>query len=160
MKLTKDKVALIDYTLKNDEGQILDSSEGHGPLAFIQGHNNIIPGLEKALEGKKAGDKIQATIAPEDGYGPQHDQLIQSVPLDQFEDKSQIEIGAQFEVQLPHGLHIATITQLGDTHATIDLNHPLAGETLHFDVTIADVRDATEEELAHGHVHGEGGHDH
>ncbi len=160
MTIAKNKVVHIHYTLKNRAGKILDSSEGQDPLVYIQGTGNLIPGLEKALEGKKSGDKVNAVIPPEEAYGIRNSQLVQKVPLTEFPAKEPLKVGDQFQVSLPEGMAIATVVNVDTTHATVDMNHPLADETLHFDVTIGDIREATKEELDHGHIHGAGGHEH
>ncbi len=160
MNITKDKVVSIDYTLTNDQGEILDSSSGREPLAYIHGIGNLIPGLEKELEGKVQGDKLVAHIQPEEAYGIRSEELVQDVPLSNFQNPEDVKVGAQFQIQNGEHVHIATVTKVGESSATVDMNHPLADETLHFDVEIMDVRDATSEELEHGHVHGAGGHHH
>jgi len=160
MNITKDKVASIDYTLTNDKGEVLDSSSGRDPLVYMQGYGNLIPGLEKELEGKVKGDKLVAIIPPELGYGVQSDDMIQEVPIANFEKPEDIKMGAQFQVQMEEHVHIATVTAVKDDIITVDMNHPLAGETLHFDVEVMDIREASKEELEHGHVHGTGGHHH
>lgn len=160
MQISGNKVVSIDYTLTDDQGTVIDSSEGRGPLAYLQGHGNIIPGLESALEGKSTGDALQVTVAPADGYGERDDSLTQAVPRNMFENADDIQIGMQFQTASEHGMHIVTVTAIDSDNVTVDANHPLAGQTLNFDVTVVEVRDATEEELAHGHVHGPDGHDH
>ena len=160
MQITKEKVVEIHYTLKNNDGKIIDSSEGQAPLMFLQGFGNIIPGLEKALEGKQKGDKVDVVIPPEEAYGVRQIDLIQKAPLSAFEDSSQIKVGAQFQMYGEHGPVIATVTAVDVDGAILDLNHPLAGETLHFNVSVETVRDALPEELAHGHAHGPDGHHH
>jgi len=160
MKIANGKVVSIHYKLQSDTGETLDSSEGREPLAYLQGHGNIISGLENALVDKGVGDKLKVSVKPEEGYGERSDELVHSVPLSEFEDASQIQVGTRIRVETNHGEHIAVVTSIEDDVAKIDLNHPLAGETLHFDVEIMEVRDATEEELSHGHVHGPGWHHH
>ena len=160
MNIEKDKVASIDYTLTNDHGEVLDSSSGREPLAYLHGNGGLIPGLEKELEGKVKGDKLVAIIAPDQAYGVYSDELIQEIPLENFQDAGEVKVGAQFQVQNEHEVRIATVMEVSETAARVDLNHPLAGETLHFDVEIMDVREPTKEELEHGHVHGAGGHHH
>lgn len=160
MNIEKDKVVSIDYTLTNDNGEVLDSSSGREPLAYLHGNGGLIPGLEKELEGKVKGDKLVAIIAPDQAYGVRSDEMVQEIPLDNFQDKNEVQVGAQFQVQNGEHVHIATVTAIGETSATIDMNHPLADETLHFDVEVMEVREATKEELEHGHVHGAGGHHH
>ncbi len=164
MPVAKNSVVTIDYTLKDPEGKVLDSSksEGREPLVYLHGigHGGLIPGLEKALEGKNAGDHVSATIPPEEAYGLRDDTMVQSVPKTAF-GNSAIVVGAQFRTQGKGGhQHVVTITKIESDSVTVDGNHALAGMTLHFDVEIKDVRAATAEELAHGHVHGPGGHHH
>ena len=158
MQIARDAVVMIHYTLKNDAGEVLDSSSGHDPLAYLQGHGTIIPGLEAALEGKVAGDKVQATIAPENAYGMKEPGLVQQVPRRAFQ--GEVRAGMQFTAQTEAGPRTVVVTRVQGDMVTVDGNHPLAGETLHFDVEVTEVRVATEEELAHGHVHGAGGHHH
>jgi len=160
MEISEKKVALFHYTLRNKNGDILDTSDGQAPLGYIHGIGNIIPGLEKALQGKKKGDKVKVIIEPSEAYGQRNDSLMEVVPLSNFGDQSQVKVGIQFQVDGPQGLRIATVAKLESENVTIDFNHPLAGVTLDFDVEITDVRDASPEELQHGHVHGDGGHHH
>lgn len=160
MQISANKVVSIDYTLTNNEGAVIDSSEGRGPLAYLQGHSNIIPGLESALEGKSVGDSLNVTVEPKDGYGERDDNLTQAVPRQMFENADEIQVGMQFQTSTEQGPHIVTVIGIDDENVTVDANHPLAGETLNFDVSVVEVRDATEEEMAHGHVHGPEGHDH
>ena len=160
MQITKDAVALIHYTLTDDEGTKLDSSEGGEPLAYIHGNGNLIPGLERELEGKSAGDKLSVKIAPADAYGEYDKALVQRVPRRALKGINNIYVGLQLHAQSEHGTRAVTVTQVAGDMVTIDGNHPLAGKNLNFDVEIAAVRTATEEELSHGHVHGPGGHHH
>jgi len=160
MQISDGKAVQIDYTLRNDAGQILDSSEGRQPLAYLQGAGNIIAGLEAALEGKGAGDTLSVSIPPAQGYGERDDTRILTVGLSQFPDPKQAQLGAQFGIQTDQGAHIATVTAVVGDQVRLDLNHPLAGETLHFDVTVSDIRNATPEEIEHGHAHQPGGHCH
>lgn len=160
MTIQKDKAVYIDYTLTNDKGDVLDTSKDAAPLAYLHGHKNIVPGLESELEGKAKGDKLKVAVAPKDGYGERRDDLVQEVPITQFDQPDQALPGAQFHIQGPEGVLIATVKKVEGETVTMDLNHPLSGETLNFDVTIADVRDASAEELEHGHIHGAGGHEH
>lgn len=146
-------VVSIHYTLKDDEGNVLDSSEGNEPLNYLHGANNIIPGLEKALVGKCKGDSMQVTVAPEEGYGVKSDELVQTVPRAAFEGVEDIQPGMQFQAQGPQGVMMITVTEVNGDDITVDGNHPLAGKTLHFDVSIEEIRDATPEEMDHGHVH-------
>ncbi|AHE98112.1 FKBP-type peptidyl-prolyl cis-trans isomerase [Thioalkalivibrio paradoxus] len=160
MQISANKVVSIEYTLTNDQGQVLDTSKGREPMAYLQGHRNIIPGLESALEGKSAGDRVQVTIAPEQAYGERNDALRQAVPRTMFEDADQVTVGMQFQTMTEQGAQVVTVTAVDAEHVTVDANHPLAGETLNFDVTVVDVREASDEEREHGHVHGPGGHQH
>jgi len=161
MTIENNKVASIDYTLTNDAGETLDTSIGKEPLNYIQGHQNIIPGLEKALEGKSAGEKLTVTVPPEEAYGTSSPASIQTVSKEVFQGVDNIDVGMQFQAQGEGGQPIiVTVTNVEDDQVTIDGNHPLANQTLTFDVEIKEVRDATEEELEHGHVHGIGGHQH
>jgi FKBP-type peptidyl-prolyl cis-trans isomerase SlyD len=160
MQITNNVVALIEYTLTNNQGEVLDSSVGGEPLGYIHGAGNIIPGLESALEGKKVGDTLKVTVAPEDGYGEKNEGLLQEVPREMFQGVDTIEVGMQFHAQTDHGMQVITVAKVDGSTVTVDGNHPLAGETLHFDVKVIEVRAATEEEMEHGHVHGHGGHHH
>ena len=160
MQIAQNSVVAFHYTLTNDAGEVLDSSEGREPLTYLHGAGNIIPGLEKELEGRAAGDKLNATVSPAEGYGEKQDQLVQEVPRDAFQGVESIEPGMQFQAQTQGGPLMVTVTQVGGDTVTVDGNHPLAGQTLNFDVEIASVREASEEEVEHGHVHGEGGHEH
>lgn len=161
MQITKHAVVSIDYELKDDEGATIDTSAGGEPLTYLHGARNIIEGLEKALEGKKAGDSVSVKVSPEEGYGMPDESRVQQVPKEMFQDESQIKVGEQFYAQGPEGEHLTvTIKEVADDHVVIDANHPLAGKNLNFEVTIKEVREASEEEVAHGHVHGPGGHHH
>ncbi|RMH62424.1 MAG: peptidylprolyl isomerase [Zetaproteobacteria bacterium] len=157
MQIANNKVVSIHYTLKNDAGEVLDSSEGEAPLAYLHGARNIIPGLERALEGKKVGDTLETTIEAADAYGEINQDMIKVVPLSLFQGVDKVEPGMQFQAETPDGTQIITVAAVNGDQVTIDGNHPLAGERLHFTVEVTDIRDATEEELAHGHVHAEGG---
>jgi FKBP-type peptidyl-prolyl cis-trans isomerase SlyD len=160
MNIEKNKAVTVNYTLKDKDGTVVDSSEGKTPLAYIQGIGNIVIGLEKQLEGKKTGDKIDAEVSPEEGYGEKNEDLIRTLPTEQFGDIGDLKVGLDFFIESPQGNVPATVVELTDTEVSFDMNHPLAGKTLYFNVEILDVRDATKEELEHGHVHGPGGHSH
>lgn len=160
MQIVKDAVVQIHYTLKNDAGEVLDSSSSAEPLAYMQGHGNLIAGLEKALEGKRAGDSLNVTVAPEEGYGVRDEDLVQDVPRSAFEGIPNVEVGMQFHAESNHGPRTVTVTKVSPDNITVDGNHPLADQTLHFAVEIIEVRAASKEELSHGHVHGPGGHHH
>ena len=160
MQIGKDKVVAIDYTLTGADGQVIDSSHGQEPLSYLHGAGNIVPGLERALEGKSAGDHVDATVEPDQGYGQKNPTLVQAVPRAQFPGVKDISVGQQFQAQTNHGPRVVTVVGVSPDAVTVDANHPLAGETLHFAVTVVDVRDATRQELDHGHAHGPGGHEH
>jgi FKBP-type peptidyl-prolyl cis-trans isomerase SlyD len=154
MTVKKDKVVEMHYTLKNNAGDVIDSSKGKEPMPFIQGHGNIIPGLESALEGMKIGESCDVSVKPEDGYGEHYLEAIQEIPMEALQGIDNLEVGMELQSQDEQGnpfiVHIKSINE--DT-VTIDANHPLAGETLHFSVSIENVREATKDELDHGHVH-------
>lgn len=154
MTIADNKVVSIHYTLTNTEGNVLDKSDGEQPLVYIHGANNIIPGLEKALTSKAVGDKVNVTIAPEEAYGERNEEMINVVPRSMFGGDMVVEEGMQFQADGNTGPVIVTVTKIVGDEITVDGNHPLAGETLIFDVEIADIRDATADELSHGHVHG------
>lgn len=160
MQIGKHKVVTIDYTLTDAQGDVLDSSQGGEPLSYIQGTGSIIPGLEAALEGKSSGEALKVSVPPEQAYGERDEALRQTVSRDLFEAADRLEVGMRFRVQSDGGPQIITVAEIKGDTVTIDGNHPLAGVTLNFDVTIRDVRDATSEELSHSHVHGPDEHGH
>jgi FKBP-type peptidyl-prolyl cis-trans isomerase SlyD len=157
MQISDGKVATFHYSLTNDEGELLDSSEGNEPLSYIHGVGMIIPGLEKELAGKSEGDTLSVSIEPEEAYGEQNQELIQQVARNVFPPDKEIEPGMRFEARTQEGTQVITVIGIEGDEVTIDANHPLAGVRLNFDVEITEVREATEEEKAHGHVHGAGG---
>ena len=160
MSITRDSVVSIHYTLKNDSGEVIDSSAGGEPLAYLHGHGNLIPGLERELTGKNPGDKLQVTVPAAEGYGEYDPQLVQRVPRRALKGIADVRVGMRLQAHTPQGPRALTVTQLNGDMVTLDGNHPLAGKNLNFEVEVAAVRGATEEELAHGHVHGAGGHHH
>lgn len=160
MQIRKNSVVTFHYTLTDDKGTQLDSSSGKDPLAYLHGAGNIIPGLERELEGKSRGDALKVEIAAADGYGEIQQYLIQEVPRSAFDGIEEVAVGMQFQADSDRGPVTVTVTAMNDDTITVDGNHPLAGKTLHFQVSIESVRTATSEELAHGHVHGPGGHHH
>ena len=160
MEIAADRVVLIHYTLKGDDGAVIDSSAGAEPLAYIQGHGNLVSGLEKALEGKQEGDSLAVAVAPADGYGKYDASLLQRVPKRSMQGSGEIKKGMQLQARTDDGMRVFTVTAMVGDMVTLDGNHPLADKTLHFDVQVVSVRDATAEELEHGHVHGAGGHHH
>ena len=161
MQISSQKVATIDYTLTDDQGTELDSSKDGEPLAYIQGIGNLIPGLEDALEGKSTGDELSVSIQPEEAYGKRDEELLQAVPRAHFDGDDELQMGMQFRASSEDGdERVVTVVEVGDDQVTVDGNHPLAGQILNFEVKVVEVRDATQEELDHGHVHGPGGHHH
>ncbi len=160
MKAATGMVVTMNYTLTNDEGEVLDSSEGREPLIYLHGHGNIIPGLEKALEGSEIGDKSHVTVPPSEGYGDVNAELIFEAPREHFPPEMQIAPGARVYAEGPKGPISLTVIKVTDKGAILDANHPLAGKTLHFDVEVIGLRSATEDEIEHGHVHGEDEHHH
>ena len=140
MKIAKDHVVEMDYTLTNNSGQVLDTSEGRQPLAYLHGARNIIPGLEKELEGLGVGDSRQVTVSPEEGYGLKNDDLISEVPKADLASLPDLQVGMQIQGQSEQGVQIFTILSIEDETVTLDGNHPLAGETLNFDVKIVNIR--------------------
>ncbi len=160
VEIAADSVVLIHYTLKDDSGAVLDSSAGGEPLAYIQGHGNLVPGLEKALEGRQGGNTVTVTLSPAEGYGTRDEALVQRVPKRSLQGSGEIRKGMQFQARTEGGMRVFTVTAVAGDMVTLDGNHPLADQTLHFDVEVVSVRQATTEELEHGHVHGAGGHHH
>jgi len=160
MQLEKDKVATINYTLKDKDNNILDQCND-GSFTYLHGNKSLMPGLENELEGKQPGDEINVVIEPEDGYGERSLEKIQRVPKKIFPPNVEIKEGMQFNSQTSKGdTIVVTVTAIEEHEVVADGNHPLAGKQLHFEVELIDVRDATEEEIQHGHVHGPGGHEH
>lgn len=155
MQITDNTAVSFHYTLTNNSGEQLDSSIGSEPLLYLHGAGNIIPGLEAALLGKQAGDKLNVSIEPEHAYGLIDENMVQVVSKKMFEGMD-VEIGMQFHADVSYGSGVITITAIDGDDVTIDGNHPLAGEHLNFDVEVVDVRPATADEIAHGHIHGTG----
>lgn len=160
VKIEKNRVVQIHYTLKDDQGEILDSSAGQSPLPYIHGVGALIPGLEKQLTGKLAGDKLSVVVEPAEGYGVYEEEHVFEVPADGFQGDDELAEGMQVQIDMEDGPAVATITNIEGDVVTLDLNHPLAGVTLHFDVEVIEVREATATELEHGHVHTPGHHHH
>jgi len=160
MKITQNTVVTLNYTLKDDNGAILDQSHDDS-FMYLHGTGGIIPGLENELEGKAAGDSLSVHISPEDGYGLRDDSMVQVVPRNMFESDHPIEEGIQFHAESPEGeMLTVTVTKIEGDNITVDGNHPLAGIALNFDVTVANIREASAEEIEHGHAHGPDGHHH
>lgn len=158
MTIAKDSVVALHYTLKNDAGDVIDTSEGRDPLHYLHGHGNIVPGLEEALTGKSENDKLDVTVPPEKGYGERDPQRILKIKREQLPPDMEPAPGMMLAMRSPEGYQIPVkITEVAGEEITLDANHELAGATLYFSVTVGSVRPATEEELAHGHVHGPGG---
>lgn len=156
MEITKNKVASIHYTLRDDEGTVIDSSAGRDPLLYLHGAGNLIPGMEESLEGKSKGEKFNIKIDPDKGYGEKDENLVQKVPRSAFGDQ-EVKTGMRFSTNQGG---VVTVTDVNLDSVTVDGNHPLAGVPLNFDVEVVEVRNATAEEISHGHVHGAGGHHH
>ena len=160
MKITKDTVVQFHYTIKDDQGVELETSGSGDPMAYLHGHNNMIVGVENALEGKEAGEQFEVTVEPKDGYGERQEDAIQRVPTKHLHGAEKWAPGMVAVVQTEQGQRQVTVMKVGKFMVTVDLNPPLAGKTLTFDINVADVREASKEEVEHGHAHGVGGHDH
>nr|WP_293839589.1 peptidylprolyl isomerase [uncultured Arsenicibacter sp.] len=156
MQISRHKVVGIHYTLRDDNGNVLDSSEGREPLYYLHGEGNLIPGMEEGLEGQSAGASLKLDVSPEKGYGQIDPEMVQQVPRSAFGGQ-EVNPGMQFHTNQGQ---VVTVTDVTPDSVTVDANHPLAGQNLHFDVEVIEVRDASTEEIAHGHVHGPGGHEH
>jgi FKBP-type peptidyl-prolyl cis-trans isomerase SlyD len=160
MQISDKKAVTIHYTLKDEAGETLDTSRGRDPLSYLQGAGNIVSGLEKALDGKSAGETVRVKLAPEEAYGQRDEKEIRNVPLRRISTEGKLSPGARVRVQTADGFQLAVVQTIRGDYATVDLNHPLAGMQLDFEVEVMGVRDATAEELTHGHVHAPGGHHH
>lgn len=147
MQITKNALVTINYTLKGDDGNLIDTSVGAEPLIYLHGQNFLLPKLEEYLEGKSAGEKITAVLPPEDGYGIYDERMVAKIPRENFETAEEILVGTKFQADTPEGPAIVTVTEVGDDVITVDANHELAGKTLHFDVEVLDVREASQEEI-------------
>jgi FKBP-type peptidyl-prolyl cis-trans isomerase SlyD len=161
MTISQHKVVSIHYKVVDaDSAEMIDTSEGGEPMTYLHGARNIIPGLEQALEGKSVGDEIEVTIAPADAYGEYSDDRIQKVPIEAFEQMEKVEPGMMVTAQSEQGQINLMVTEVDEATVTVDANHPLAGKSLKFDVRVEQIRDASDEEIAHGHVHGPDAHNH
>ncbi len=160
MQIAERTVASFHYTLTDEAGRVIDSSSGHGPLTYLHGAGNIVPGLEKAMLGRSVGDAFDVVVAPEEGYGEPNEMLVQVVPRAAFQGVEELAVGMEFQAHTPQGPMSVAIAKIEGDEITVDGNHPLAGRTLHFAIEVTDVREASLEEVMHGHVHGEGGHHH
>lgn len=157
--IQNDQVVSFHYTLTDENGTVIDKSEGQ-PLVYLHGAGNIIPGLENALTGKNVGDKLTVNVSAAEGYGEYNAEMVQEVPRNMFQGVDDIQAGMQFQAQTDDGIQVVTVKDVNDESVFVDGNHPLAGQNLNFDVEIVDIRPASQEELDHGHVHGAGGHHH
>ena len=158
MQIERDKVVTFHYSLTDAEGSFTEASEGKDPVVYLHGYGNIVPGLENELRGKQAGDTFKARIAPEHAYGMRDDTAVQRVPIKHLIRPGKLEIGKAVAVNTNAGPRRGLVLKIGKFNVDIDLNHPLAGKELHFDVKIVNLRAATGEEMAHGHVHAHGHH--
>lgn len=157
MQVAKDRVVRFHYTLSRADGEEIESSRGGSPMATLWGVGAMIPGVERALEGRSAGDSFQVEVAPEDGYGDRRDDLVQRIPKKYFRQSERLKPGMVTEVKTGQGPRAVTVLKVGMSVVDVDGNHPLAGQPLRFAIEVVDVREATAEELDHGHVHGDGG---
>lgn len=160
MQIAEQCVASFHYTLTDDSGAVIDSSSGREPLTYLHGAGNIVPGLERVMTGHSVGDTFAVDVTPEEGYGIRHEGLIQVVPRDAFQGVDELAIGMEFQANSNQGPMSVVITAIEGDEVTVDGNHPLAGQALHFAVEVTEVRAATAEETEHGHVHGPHGHAH
>ncbi|MGB3620698.1 MAG: peptidylprolyl isomerase [Ketobacter sp.] len=160
MPISKNSVVQFHYTLKDEQGEQIETTIGSDPMAYLHGHNNIIPGLEKAMEAHEAGDIFSVTVEPVDGYGLRKADSMQRIPVKHLRGAKKWKPGMVAWVETEKGQRQVTVVKVGKFNVDCDLNHPLAGKVLTFDIEIVELRDATEEEKAHGHAHGVGGHHH
>lgn len=160
MNIETNSVVQMHYKLTNTDGMLLDTSEGREPLTYMHGKGMLIPGLELQLNGKTTGDKFVAEVKADEAYGQKSEEMIHVVPKANFQGDGELKAGLQIQIDTNQGPQIAVITKVEGDDVTIDMNHPLAGMDLSFDVEIVNVREATQEEIEHGHVHGPGGHQH
>lgn len=160
MTIQNNSVVQFHYTLKDETGTLIETSSGRDPMAYLHGHNNIIPGLEAAMAGKNVGDSFSVTVTPDQAYGERRADALQRIPVKHLQGAKKWKAGMFAHVQTEQGARQVMIVKVGKFMADVDTNHPLAGRTLVFDIIIDAVRDASEEEVAHGHAHGVGGHHH
>jgi FKBP-type peptidyl-prolyl cis-trans isomerase SlyD len=158
--IADDTVVTFHYKLRDAEGSFTESSEGASPVVYLHGRSNIVPGLETEMAGKKSGDKFTATVTPAHGYGERNPEAVQRVPVKHLATRGPYTVGQMVAVNTNQGMRQARVAKVGHFNVDLDLNHPLAGKTLLFDIEVVEVRDATDEELAHGHAHGPEGHGH
>lgn len=161
VRASRDKVVTFHYTLTNDEGLVLDSSNGKDPLSYLHGYGQIVAGLEKVLAGKTAGDSLKVDVAAVDGYGERNEEAVITMPREKEGLPKELKVGDALGMQDENGTQVrALVIELNDSEVKLDCNHPLAGKTLHFDIQIVKIRSAAPDELKHGHAHGPGGHQH
>ena len=161
MQIGNQSVVSFHFTLKNDKGQVIESSVGQEPLVYLHGVGSIVPGLEEALTGRKVGEKLNVVLPPEKAYGMRDERLVQKIPKKEFTNVQDLKVGMQFQMETQNGgMIILTVSGLEGDQVVVDGNPELAGQTLHFDIEVTEVREATKEEIAHGHAHGPGGHHH
>ncbi|MDB2385947.1 peptidylprolyl isomerase [Shewanella sp.] len=160
MSIKDNSVVQFIYTLRDEQGEVLESNEGLDPIAYLHGHNNMMPGVEKALVGKDTGEQFSVTLPASETYGERNENAEQRVSVKHLQGAKVWKAGMRALINTDQGQRQVTIIKMGKFMATVDVNHPLAGRELTFDLTVADVRDATAEEIAHGHAHGKGGHQH
>jgi FKBP-type peptidyl-prolyl cis-trans isomerase SlyD len=158
--IKKNSAVTIHYTLTNNLGELVDSSLGGQPLAYLHGARNIVVGLENALEGQQIGTILNVEVSPEEGYGAYREDLVQEVEKERFGDDFTLQVGDRFQVQTNQGPAIGCIDVINEKTVIVNFNHELAGKVLYFEIQVIDVRDASQEELEHGHIHGPGGHQH
>ncbi|MCK8045549.1 peptidylprolyl isomerase [Shewanella sp. 1CM18E] len=160
MSIKNDSVVQFNYTLRDEQGEVLETNEGLDPIAYLHGHSNMMPGVEDALEGKEIGAKFSVTLPASETYGERNEDAEQRVSVKHLQGASVWKPGMRALINTDQGQRQVTILKVGKFMATVDINHPLAGRELTFDLEVMDVRDATSEEIAHGHAHGKGGHQH
>lgn len=157
MPITENSVVAFAYTLTDDSDEVIDSADTQNPLAYLHGHSQLIPGMENALTGRDIGDSFSIVLPPEEAYGIYDENLAGAMPRSAFEGVDEVQVGMQFQMEFPGGLRVVTVSAVNDEHVTVDGNHPLAGETLHFDIEVVSIRPATKDEIEHRHAHGPGG---
>ncbi len=158
MPITKNSVVAFAYTLTDDDGEMMDSAGVQEPLVYLHGYGQLIAGMENALAGREAGDRFSISLPPEEAYGVYDENMAGAVARSAFHGVDDVEVGMQFQMEFPGGLRIVTVNAVDNQHVTVDGNHPLAGETLHFDIEVVSLRAASQDEIEHGHAHGPDGH--
>ena len=160
MSINDDMVVQFNYTLRDEKGDVLETNEGHDPIAYLHGHDNMMPGVEKSIEGKEVGEKFTVTLPAAETYGERNEEAEQRVSVKHLQGAKVWKPGMRALINTDQGQRQVTIIKVGKFMATVDVNHPLAGRELTFDIELLDAREATAEEIAHGHAHGKGGHQH